>query len=101
MTDLLFFSQQGLVLSQPLPENVCGCLVEGIICLIPSSHTLCCAFSSLRLLRQPGGLLSGSLLALFAFLLLRLWRAACKAGLSQARGAVLLKISASLKARIW
>ena len=69
---LLFFSQQGLVLSQPFSEHVCSCLVEGIICLVPGSYTLCCAFSSLRLWQQPAGLLSGSLLALPALLLLRL-----------------------------
>ena len=46
---LFFFSQQGLVLSQPFPEHVCGCLVEGIICRVPGFHTLCRAFSSLRL----------------------------------------------------
>ena len=69
---LFFFSQQGLVLSQPFPEHVCCGLVKCIICLIPDSFTLCCGFGSLRLWWQPAGLLSSSLLAPSSFLLLRL-----------------------------
>ena len=77
------------MLSQPFPEHVCGCLVEGIICLLPGSYILCCVVSSLRLWQQPAGLLGGSLLALSALVLLVLLglsKAACKAGMLQPRG---------------
>ena len=77
------------MLSQPFPEHVCGCLVEGIICLLPASHILCCVVSSLRPWWQPAALLGGSLLALSALVLLVLLglsKAACKAGMLQPRG---------------